>query len=265
MKNIQNAILLSDIHLEWDTSLYDFNKVVPKKMADAVFLAGDVAGSKHALPFIKHLLNLGYVVFYTLGNHEFYKHDMNEVIDFWKNINLENFYFLHDDIVEFDNLRIIGTPLWASVDTLIKHPILGIQKGEIDYFVRQKLKTWADFVNIPQFHINDMAELFWQHFSFLENALKENTDKQVVVMTHFLPSFLSVNPAFAGETTNFVFATELDFLMEQYKIDFWFHGHTHNSLDYWIEKTHVICNPRGYHDINALNPEFNWLKVINFQ
>ena len=41
----------------------------------------------------------------------------------------------------------------------------------------------------------------------------------------------------------------------------WVHGHTHDSLDYMIEKTRVICNPYGYYGtdtgmVKDFNPSF---------
>jgi predicted MPP superfamily phosphohydrolase len=126
---IKSAITISDIHLEWDTHLKDFSTVIPEKMADAIFLNGDIAGGEHALPFIKYLLSLEYKVFYVLGNHEFYGENFNELVDFWKNVDLKNFYFIHQSDVVVDNIRVIGAPLWASLGTLSVHPIMGIQKN----------------------------------------------------------------------------------------------------------------------------------------
>ena len=40
----------------------------------------------------------------------------------------------------------------------------------------------------------------------------------------------------------------------------WIHGHTHESFDYEIGKTRVICNPRGYAPIEInkeFKPDFN--------
>jgi len=34
--------------------------------------------------------------------------------------------------------------------------------------------------------------------------------------------------------------------MFTYKPSFWVHGHMHNTSDYIIGWTNVICNPRGY-------------------
>ena len=144
------------------------------------------------------------------------------------------------------------------------NPLEYLSVEEIDYFNRAKLKNWADFENIKKFRIQNMADLFWEHFEHLNAFLNEKTDKKNIIMSHFLPSFQSVAEPFRGKTSNFVFATELDFLMHMHQIDFWLHGHTHSSLDYLIGDTRVVCNPRGYKDINSLNSQFEWLKIIDF-
>lgn len=30
------------------------------------------------------------------------------------------------------------------------------------------------------------------------------------------------------------------------RVALWIHGHTHDSFDYTVEGTRVLCNPRGY-------------------
>ena len=35
----------------------------------------------------------------------------------------------------------------------------------------------------------------------------------------------------------------------------WIHGHMHDSFDYEINGTRVVCNPRGYTPFE-LNPDF---------
>jgi Icc-related predicted phosphoesterase len=262
---INNAITISDIHLEWDTKLKDFSTVIPEKMADAVFLNGDIAGGKHALPFIEYLTELGYKVFYVLGNHEFYGENFKDLIQFWNNVELDNFYFMHQRDIVVDNIRVIGAPLWASLGTLNLHPVMGIQQNpEIDWFLRQHLKNFADFNQIPNFKMTDMANLFWQDYRFIEKALEEENEMTTIVMTHHLPSIDSVPERFKNNKSSHAFYSEISHLMEEHKIDFWLHGHTHDSCDYQCHNTRVICNPRGYKEANQVNSKFEWLKIIDF-
>lgn len=259
---IETALILSDIHLEFDVKRQQFQDIFPEKMADAVFLAGDIAGGMHALPFIDHLLELEYTVFYCLGNHEFYGHDIDDLVAQWRSVNKERFHFLHRDVVEVDNLRVVGAPLWASVETLAVHPFSGFQRRPLDWFVRQHIKGCADFEHIKDFSPERMADEFWKDLAFFEAALEEPSDKTTVVLSHYLPSFDSVHPAYQGKLSNAIFASELDPLIAQHNIALWVHGHTHVSFEYDLHGTRVVCNPRGYHDIRMLNQDFDWQKIV---
>ena len=47
-----------------------------------------------------------------------------------------------------------------------------------------------------------------------------------------------------------------------YKPKFWIHGHMHNTSDYMIAGTNVLCNPRGYNDENF---EFDVNKIFEIK
>jgi len=34
--------------------------------------------------------------------------------------------------------------------------------------------------------------------------------------------------------------------MDHPQIKLWIHGHTHESFDYMVGDTRIVCNPRGY-------------------
>ena len=40
------------------------------------------------------------------------------------------------------------------------------------------------------------------------------------------------------------------------KIQYWVHGHIHESNDYTVANTHIVSNPRGYSDYQE-NPNFD--------
>jgi hypothetical protein len=47
-----------------------------------------------------------------------------------------------------------------------------------------------------------------------------------------------------GDLLNPAFASNLEDLMGILKL--WIHGHMYSSLDYMVNGTRVVCNPRGY-------------------
>ncbi len=254
---MKTAIHLTDLHLEANRSLFDFSQVLPNKIADYVFLTGDIAGGTHSLPLIKYLVNLGYKVFYVLGNHEFYGHDVDELIAEWRDISskIENFYFLENDSVVIDDTEFFGASLWTS---------LGTKKAteQIDPILRLQLKNMKDFEYIKNWTPEKMKNRFYDSFLILSDKIKKSKAKNKILLCHHLPSFYSLGNRGFNDPLNNMYATELgNFIAEGY-LDFIFHGHIHEKIDYMLCDTRVMCNPFGYNDLNMKNKEFVWDSVI---
>ena len=83
--------------------------------------------------------------------------------------------------------------------------------------------------------------------------------KPLIVMTHHAPSKRSCHPRYHRQyELNGCYNSDLEHLMGPH-IALWVHGHTHDSYDYEINGTRVVCNPRGYwsQDMRGLNKSFN--------
>jgi Icc-related predicted phosphoesterase len=93
--------------------------------------------------------------------------------------------------------------------------------------------------------------------------LAESFDGKAVVVTHHAPSSQSVPPRYARDLLTPAFASNLENLMEGDWAALWVHGHMHESFDYEIYGTRVVCNPRGYAP-EALNPDFrpDWVLKV---
>jgi hypothetical protein len=79
-----------------------------------------------------------------------------------------------------------------------------------------------------------------------------------VVITHHAPSPKSIHPRFAGSAINACFVSDVESLMGAQRAALWIHGHTHDSFDYTVSGTRVVCNPRGYSKNNVNeNPLFD--------
>ncbi|MEW8692247.1 MAG: hypothetical protein AB2535_14320 [Candidatus Thiodiazotropha endolucinida] len=90
---------------------------------------------------------------------------------------------------------------------------------------------------------------------WLAIMLAEPFDGRTVVVTHHAPSSQSVHPRYARDLLTPAFASNMENLMDSNRAALWIHGHTHDSFDYEIYETRVVCNPRGYSP-EALNPDF---------
>ena len=87
------------------------------------------------------------------------------------------------------------------------------------------------------------------------------TRSPLIVVTHHSPSFCSVPARFTRDPLSAAYSSHLDGLVERSGAALWVHGHTHDSFDYKIGGTRVICNPRGYFG-RELNRNFNPQFVI---
>ena len=80
---------------------------------------------------------------------------------------------------------------------------------------------------------------------------------KTVVVTHHAPSALSVPERFRGETLNGAYYSNLeDIMLDNHQIVYWTHGHTHDSFEYEVGSTTVVCNPFGYY-YKEENKNFN--------
>ena len=79
-----------------------------------------------------------------------------------------------------------------------------------------------------------------------------------MVITHHAPSRKSIHPRFAGSLLNGGFVSDLERLIVSGQPQLWIHGHVHDSYDYQVKGTRVVCNPRGYskEGVNE-NPAFD--------
>ena len=256
--NELSILYMSDLHFEFDSNLKDFNSVISEKHADVVVLAGDIAGGLYSYKFIQHLNNLGYYVIYVLGNHEFYGQDFNQLIKDYRILSENNdmFSFLEKDVLNLNGVDFIGTTLWTSAGTK------DISE-EIDFNTKTHLDNISDFKKINKFTPVVMKTIFYESFNFIKEAVNNSKAEHKVVITHHAPCNISSLEHYrANVVAQSSHVTELGNYISYTDISVWIHGHLHNSSDYFINETRILCNPRGYKDRNGLNENFTWNDAI---
>lgn len=244
---MSKALIISDLHLEHGEPF------VVKKIdgVEYLILAGDIGSFKSHLPFIKDACTK-YKVIYILGNHEFYGYSLKEVRDFWKSVQLENFYFLDNSSVVIDGIRFIGTTLWTDFD------------NENQLRIMTAKNAIKDFVKITKDdnsgHITPMGilEEFKESRKFIEHELSIDDGNTQVLITHHAPSYMSVDKRYDGHPNNAYFASNLDNLIGYSELSLVVHGHMHTHVDYMLGTKRVVANPRGYpgNVISGFDPEF---------
>jgi predicted phosphodiesterase len=227
--------VLSDLHL--GVSPMD----TPLNEADVVVLAGDIATPRQAACWA---MRFGKPVLYVLGNHEFYGGSIPDTAHELKRLCAgTDVHVLDDEALVLDGVRFLGTTLWTDFMLFSADA----ERAEAIDEARRKLRDFSrirtgDAVFTPA----DSAALFARHAAWLEQKLQEPHDGPTVVISHHAPSPRSIHQRFAGSLLNACFVSDAEHLVDGDRVQLWIHGHTHDSFDYALNGTRVLCNPRGY-------------------
>jgi hypothetical protein len=170
---------------------------------------------------------------------------------------------LENGTVVIDGVRFIGTTLWSDfcLDAAGSSQALAmtVAGSMINDF---RVISWNDSDRrLRRFQPADALALHEESRMFLETELATRFAGKTVVVTHFLPSAKSISRRFAGSPLNAYFCSDLRTMIERHQPAVWVHGHTHDSCDYTIGRTRVLCNPRGYQGYE-LNPDFDPALVL---
>ena len=230
--------ILSDLHL----SCGAFE--IPRNDAHAVILAGDIARPKEAISWA---LGFDKPVLYVPGNHEFYGSNILDTARELKQLCAgTNIHVLDNDEVILEGVRFLGTTLWTDFMLLGEPEQRAAAVQQALGFMRDFSKIHVDEAAQTLFTPADSAALFTRHAGWLESKLSEPHAGPTVVITHHAPSRKSIHPRFAGSLLNACFVSDAERLIGGGRARLWVHGHTHDSFDYWLHGTRVVCNPRGY-------------------
>lgn len=242
-------LILSDLHLEFS------NLPFAETEADVIVLAGDISKSDHGIYWARTVWPTKEII-YIAGNHEFYRMNRQDVVAKLRIAAAETgVHFLDTDEVVINDVRFLGSTLWTDFQ------LYGNRQRDMEVADN----TLNDFRLIKEgdreFTPMDSVVLHEESLAWLtQKLLTKNYDGKTVVVSHHLPSILSVAEKYKGDPLNACFASNLDHLFGH--ADLWIHGHTHDSFDYMVNGTRVICNPRGYsrdgkrNENIRFNPEF---------
>ncbi len=226
--------VMSDLHVEF--AMYS----PPEVVSDVVVLAGDIGVGLDALDWVNESFRRTPVV-YVLGNHEYYDHDLS-LIDEFKRKSRKNIFVLDNEETVIDGVRFLGSTLWTDF------ALFG--EGEQFHAMQHAAQGMPDFEVIREeggrFTPQSSLAIHQQSRSWLAESLATPFNGSTVVVTHHAPSFMSVAHRFKTDRMTPSFASKLESLIEESGPDLWIHGHTHDSFDYQIFETRVVCNPRGY-------------------
>lgn len=230
--------ILSDLHLGQGALAW------PSNAADLVILAGDVARPAKA---IEWAVQLGKPVLYVPGNHEFYGASMGGTLQQLRSLSAGTaVQVLDDEEVVIHGVRFLGSTLWTDFRLFGDGEPRAAAQAEASRLMRDYSRIFVDEALQQPLTPADSVARFERHAAWLAQQLAQPHDGPTVVITHHAPSPTSIHPRFAGSLLNACFVSKVDELLDGSRVRLWIHGHTHDSFDYQLNGTRVVCNPRGY-------------------
>lgn len=238
---------LSDLHLE----VKNFDEPLAIPDADVCVLAGDLCrGPADGVRWLAEHVAHAMPTVYIAGNHEFYGTAVAEGLQEGRAAAAEvpGVHFLENEAVWLGGVRILGCTLWTDYRVMGNAPFAMMHaRDRMNDYRRISLvkKPWMRFTPQAAAYMHSESKAFlWAAFTALP-------DEPTVVISHHLPHPGSVPPRFEGDMLNAAYASDLGELIEEAKPLLWVHGHTHDSCDYRVGSTRIVCNPRGYDRENA--------------
>ena len=227
--------------------------------ADVAVVAGDVGqGLVESVTWLAEAIRPHMRVVLVAGNHEFYRRTHPEEVALGRRAaQALGIDLLEDDTVGIDGVAFSGCTLWTdyALDGASLVPVA--MENARRYMNDHRRIAWATRPSWKRFRPEEACGLHRASRAFLDDALRPRPDdrRARVVITHHAPSGRSIVAKYAGKPFNPCYPSNLDDLVERSGPALWVHGHVHDSQDYRIGGTRVVCNPKGYGDENpAFDP-----------
>jgi Icc-related predicted phosphoesterase len=248
--------IFSDLHI----GVYPIKQITIAKGVDLVIVAGDTCeGALKAFEHLRRIVPMHIPIVMVLGNHEYYRRFIPEELASARaqapafNINL-----LENEALYLGGVRFVGATLWtdylifgetnqaavmnACASGMNDHRLIGWQK-----------QPWLRFR--PQ----EAALMHHRSKAFLTEAMGLSFPGPTVVVTHHAIHLNSVHPKYRSDPLTGAFVSDLSAFLEKCQPSLWVHGHVHNSSDYLVGRTRIVCNPHGY---GQENPDFDGSLVV---
>ena len=229
--------IVSDLHMEFHNNL-NLLREIPND-CDYLVIAGDLTTGTSDNSFAKciSLLTMRFQgVIYVPGNHDYYHSDFTTINEQLRQLErlYENFYPLINECMEIEGYKLIGASLWFP-DRPDNYRYSGLLN---------------DFTYIYNFK-NSVYKANAESVKFINRELNNKS----ILITHHLPTIHSISPKYRDRDLNRFYLTDLGSLITFKEPRLVIHGHTHDSFDYILGKSRVICNPYGYFG-REVNPSF---------
>lgn len=185
-------------------------------------------------------------VFYVVGNHEHYHGRYDKTNEQLKAMLPSNVTLLECDVVEYKDVVFVGATTWTNANNMDSLTLYHLKYNLNDY---RQIRNHFKFAEIyhkitPEFIVGEHVKTI----NYFNEVLPQYADRQVVMITHHAPSFMSISEQYRDDFhMNGGYASDLsELILDNTQIKVWIHGHVHSTHDYMIGDTRILANPRGY-------------------
>lgn len=221
----------SDLHLEFHNYYIENNN-----SSDVLIIAGDICPVIEKSIWIEFLDNIQEQYckcFIVLGNHEFYHTSIDtgliELLEITSNYS--NITVLNNNYEIYNDVGFYGTTLWTNLNNSNPTDIILASIHMNDY---RYIKDFSAYKSI---------ELYEKSLEWLKN-IKFECDQNIMI-SHHGPNSVCVDQKYISSSLNSAYYSNIDIDILN-KFDFWISGHSHSILNYRINNTKLLRNPRGY-------------------
>lgn len=274
----------SDIHLDFYVNGKNFKpsqlwepEVLPDDKESILVLAGDIWHAKKPFKFSNYswfekISQRFKYVLVVLGNHDFWNGQLPTEYDnfrkYAKEQSLDNIILLQNSQVVIGEHKFVGATLWTNFKNRDEQTLAQALASSNDFkyirYIDPRFKgTFKRLTpkNLLEEHTKSKNYIF-------ENAKKDYPEQKLWVITHHPPvDVLVTDPSISEDGDDYGLVTN-NYVqeIENSEIDFWIHGHNHQSGSAKVGKTTILANTLGYLSApqtnEKLNPEFNpWIEL----
>jgi len=208
-------------------------------VGDILVIAGDthyLGRDYQKLPIWKELAKQFEEVYVLPGNHEYYGgYDLSNHSGEVKQPLRRNVWLVNNTVIDKPDVQLIFTTLWSKIEQHVAPVLLGMN----DF---KRIRYQGKVIGIDHYN-----QLHQNALTFLIHALKENSDKKQIIVSHHLPSEHCNVDEYKGSLLNEAFCVDMTSFIETSGVDAWIYGHSHRNLPTFnIGQTSMLTNQLGY-------------------
>ncbi len=248
--------IFSDLHV--DVAPVKPIQIMPG--VDLVIVAGDTCeGVLHAFDYLRQIVAVQIPILMVLGNHEYYRRFIPHELALARSHAAEfNIHLLENDTIVLGGVRFVGATLWTDYRIFGESNQAAVMNACATGMNDHRRIGWQKQPWL-RFRPQEAALLHHRSKTYLAEVLTTPFRGPTAVISHHACHPRSIHPAFMSDSLTGAFASDLSTLIEAHRPTLWVHGHVHQSFDYRVGETRILCNPHGY---GGGNPNFDGALVV---